>query len=821
MVNLTLNTGNDVIIESAQSHSSSGSREESWATGIGVGASAGMGGYSVGIQIDGSYSRSERDSWGVQQNNSHIIAGNTVNIISGNDTTIAGGVIYGDNVYLDIGNNLTVQSRQDTGHSEGSSMNVGGSATIGWGGAISGNGKSGGGSFGFGGSESEVAWVTEQSGIYSSNKMDIYVENHTQLDGSVIASGTGDLTLDTGTLGFTTIKDYDRGSAFDMTVGVSASNGEQQVNKYPWMPNNPNTAAQQQEQASRDDKGSPPNAWAGGSIEEHDREQDTNATVGEGTIIIRNGEKQEQDVAALNRDLDKAQVVTKDESRGVEFYASSNAIDGLIRIDETAPKLYQDFVRQLDLLAASGTALADFIANSARDGQLTQEQLDELKRELDSCTAQRSGFNLLDFFVTPAYAAAPANPCDAAVITRALNYIKENKERIIAQARASFGNQEAMIAADAELSNIRKQSAVLQDCVDYATSLGTTVEQQMYVSAAKVARDAGETFSLTKVSVERRQQQLADLEAQAAAGVLTPAQQQELELLRSQVDRDQRYLSMGREDASYQQQLAVYNELKNSDGYIWAETALANNQGGIEAYSQLQQLIQSQIPNNTNRAMGGLQAAGGTVMMVVGAGMVGGTEGAAAVPGWMVATAGVDEFQTGIRQAVSGLHEDSAAYAAIKGSCELAGISDCSTKAAIADFAAKAALAWYGAGITSGSTFSRIEIIASNRVPALEELSSAAQSANRNGLTDAGRALQKHSSRPGSAFSASDTKLETLNREGQAIVDSILRDNGSQFIRRTIIENGQRVTVIDVISVDGRTLRFNSTGRNLIGFREP
>ncbi|MEN3931774.1 hemagglutinin repeat-containing protein, partial [Microvirga sp. W0021] len=321
---LSLVVGNDITIESAQSYSSSGSREEEWNAGIGVGATAGLGGWSAGIQIEGGYSRSNSNSWGIQQENSYISAGNSITIKSGNDTTLAGALVSAPDITLDVGNNLTVQSRQDTGHSGGSSARGGGSLTIGAG--VAGSFYAGGGN-----SDSDVAWVTEQTGIYADKKLDIYVENHTQLDGSVLNSSTGDLTLDTGTLGFTTIKDYDKGDAFDMTVGGSA--GGLQENAWSW-----NTAqngggsgnsSNQQSKKSDQKTGLPNGPWVGGSVSGHDREQDTNATVGEGTITIRNRDQQVQDVATLNRDLSQAQVITKDESYGVEFYASNSGLNAI------------------------------------------------------------------------------------------------------------------------------------------------------------------------------------------------------------------------------------------------------------------------------------------------------------------------------------------------------------------------------------------------------------------------------------------------------------------------------------------------------------
>uniref|UniRef100_UPI000B2183C3 hypothetical protein n=1 Tax=Gilliamella sp. Nev6-6 TaxID=3120252 RepID=UPI000B2183C3 len=106
-------------------------------------------------------------------------------------------------------------------------------------------------------------------------------------------------------------------------------------------------------------------------------------------------------------------------------------------------------------------------------------------------------------------------------------------------------------------------------------------------------------------------------------------------------------------------------------------------------------------------------------------------------------------------------------------------------------------------------------------VPTVEQLSQAAASANRNGLTDAGRALQKHGGREGSVYTYSSQKASVLNKEAQNIVNDILSNPKTVITRTTATENKQIIKVIHAIAPDGRTLRFNEDGTKLIGFREP
>lgn len=102
-----------------------------------------------------------------------------------------------------------------------------------------------------------------------------------------------------------------------------------------------------------------------------------------------------------------------------------------------------------------------------------------------------------------------------------------------------------------------------------------------------------------------------------------------------------------------------------------------------------------------------------------------------------------------------------------------------------------------------------------------DKLNQAASAPNRNGLTDAGRALQKHGGRDGSVYSYTSQKAAVLNQEAQAIVNDILNNPSTKVETRVVFENKQRITVVEATAPDGRALRFNADGSRLIGFREP
>ena len=99
----------------------------------------------------------------------------------------------------------------------------------------------------------------------------------------------------------------------------------------------------------------------------------------------------------------------------------------------------------------------------------------------------------------------------------------------------------------------------------------------------------------------------------------------------------------------------------------------------------------------------------------------------------------------------------------------------------------------------------------------VDELSQAAAAADRGGLTAAGRALQKHGGREGSAFPAVKGNPLSVNQQGQHAVDDILTSPGSTTVTRNHPRFGQ---VTEVRAPDGRGVRYGADGK-FIGFLEP
>ncbi|UXD25901.1 Putative large exoprotein involved in heme utilization or adhesion of ShlA/HecA/FhaA family [Yersinia enterocolitica] len=211
-----------------------------------------------------------------------VNAGNQLNITSGRDTVLQGAQVSGETVKANVGRDLLLQSQQDSDRYDSKQQDA-----------------SVGGSFNFGsmtGSasinasrdkmHSNFGSVQEQTGFFAGKGgFDITVGEHTQLDGAVIAStATADKnTLDTGTLGFSNIGNKADFKVEHQSVGISTGGniGGQFVGN---MANG---------------------LLVGANNEGHDNST-THAAVSDGTITIRDTDKQQQNVADLSRDVEHA-----------------------------------------------------------------------------------------------------------------------------------------------------------------------------------------------------------------------------------------------------------------------------------------------------------------------------------------------------------------------------------------------------------------------------------------------------------------------------------------------------------------------------------
>jgi len=251
--------------------------------------------------------------------NSHLNASD-IRIRSAEDTNIKGALVTAANdLTLDVGEDLTVQSLQDTykekeytigvsgGYSGGSqpknSQKTDPKANAGVNFSIT-NGKS--------------KWVGEQTQIIGSGNVNVTVGDKTELKGAQIASASDKLTLDTGSLVYSDIKDKDKSN----TIGGGLSWSKE----YGTKPNGQNKEGENSFNTS---------------FEFSDKRQLNRAVIGEGDIIIRDNPN--QDISGLKRDAAYAQVKTKD--TGVSLELDSDTLNVILHPIQTGKDIYSDTIR--------------------------------------------------------------------------------------------------------------------------------------------------------------------------------------------------------------------------------------------------------------------------------------------------------------------------------------------------------------------------------------------------------------------------------------------------------------------------------------------
>ncbi|QVN09677.1 hemagglutinin repeat-containing protein [Pseudomonas rhodesiae] len=217
---------------------------------------------------------------------------------------MAGAVLRGYQVVGRVGRDLSVSSVPDTGKVKGKEFDISATVTIGPGAGFS-------GSVGYGQTTGKTNWVEDQTRITGRDKVDIRTEEHTQLDGALIASDTGNLKLDTGTFGFNDIAGKDNEHGYYLNVGGSYKQGD--------------STTQDPSQVGKGKAGD--NGWsASGWKYDKEREQSVRATVGSGDIIVRDATDADSAVAGLNRDVSKASEITKDKEKRSDLYITDSSL---------------------------------------------------------------------------------------------------------------------------------------------------------------------------------------------------------------------------------------------------------------------------------------------------------------------------------------------------------------------------------------------------------------------------------------------------------------------------------------------------------------
>ncbi|KAF1366711.1 hemagglutinin repeat-containing protein [Yokenella regensburgei] len=215
--NVNINAGKSSFTEKTDSSSLS----------VGVDARAGVGalgaGASLSVGASGTKGSSHKD--GTKYTNSNISA-NNINITSGNDLNIKGGVVGNDNsnVTVDSGGNINIESIQDIIQGDGQITTVGASLGVAAGvgakgGAGSPVGATGGVNVSVSKQHTDVKDVNEQSGIKGNNVV-IKGDKDLNLTGGFIEANDGQIDI-AGDIDAKEIKDVIKDSDKTITAGAS------------------------------------------------------------------------------------------------------------------------------------------------------------------------------------------------------------------------------------------------------------------------------------------------------------------------------------------------------------------------------------------------------------------------------------------------------------------------------------------------------------------------------------------------------------------------------------------------------------------------
>ncbi|MBP4134355.1 hemagglutinin repeat-containing protein, partial [Gallibacterium anatis] len=209
--NLSLLSAQDTMRQRSQ-NSNSG-----WSAGVFVGSNGGS--YGFGVEGSAQVGKGYENSDSVTHVNSMIQA-DKVEARSGQDMSLKGGVVTGNKVAVEVGNNFIIESRQDSQQYESKQTQAGVSAAV----AIYGSGSNASVNGSLTQGKLNYAQVATQSGLHAGEAgLTVNVAGNTHLKGGIVDSQASQEKnhFTTGSLTAENIKNYSEANVESMGGGLS------------------------------------------------------------------------------------------------------------------------------------------------------------------------------------------------------------------------------------------------------------------------------------------------------------------------------------------------------------------------------------------------------------------------------------------------------------------------------------------------------------------------------------------------------------------------------------------------------------------------
>jgi len=295
---ITLDTEREIHLLAAQNSYTRHDTNKSSSASAGVSIGLGTDGAGLAVTASVSRGRGHTDASELSHTNARITAGDTTSIRSGENTTIKGAIVKGNQVTAAVGGDFHIESLQDQSHYDSDQRDSGGNLSVGPGtfsASINSNKTNARGAY---------ASVIEQSGIKAGEEgFDVHVQANTRLIGGMLAA-TGEAVTEAGnrfTTGTLTASHLENvATANAKSDGYSLSNDMLTQGKYGIAKALIANAQLDAEQESRS-RGESRSIISNGEVHITDATEQ----------LERTGKAAEEMITLLDRDVDKAHSAAK------------------------------------------------------------------------------------------------------------------------------------------------------------------------------------------------------------------------------------------------------------------------------------------------------------------------------------------------------------------------------------------------------------------------------------------------------------------------------------------------------------------------------